>query len=55
MPRLRNKARFDAMREFFDGVGEGDTAGVWDDTPQPKTGIPRALPEADGGARQAAS
>ena len=33
---LANKARFDAMREFFEGVGEGDTAGVWEDTPQPK-------------------
>ncbi|MET0279176.1 MAG: chlorophyllide a reductase subunit Y [Pseudorhodoplanes sp.] len=33
---LRNKARFDTMREFFKGVGDGDTAGVWEDTPQPK-------------------
>jgi chlorophyllide a reductase subunit Y len=33
---LANKARFDAMREFFQGVGDGDTAGVWEDTPQPK-------------------
>ena len=33
---LRNKARFDAMREFFSDVGTGDAAGVWEDTPQPK-------------------
>ena len=30
---LGNKARFDTMREFFEGVGEGDTAGIWTDTP----------------------
>ena len=27
------KPRFDAMRDFFDGVGTGDTAGVWQDKP----------------------
>ena len=31
---LANKARFDTMREFFDGVGEGYAAGVWEDVPQ---------------------
>lgn len=35
---LRNKARFDAMREFFGDVGSGDNAGVWED-------VPRARPE----------
>ena len=30
---IANKPRFDAMRDFFEGVGEGDTAGVWRDTP----------------------
>ena len=30
---LGNKARFDTMREFFEGVGEGYTAGIWEDTP----------------------
>jgi chlorophyllide a reductase subunit Y len=33
---IGNKARFDAMKEFFAGVGEGDTAGVWEDQPQAK-------------------
>jgi chlorophyllide a reductase subunit Y len=33
---LRNKARFDAMREFFGDVGAGDNAGVWEDQPQPR-------------------
>jgi 3,8-divinyl chlorophyllide a/chlorophyllide a reductase subunit Y len=31
---LANKARFDQMQEFFAGVGEGYTAGVWEDIPQ---------------------
>jgi len=30
---LGNKARFDRMRSFFDGVGDGATAGVWTETP----------------------
>ena len=30
---LGNKARFDRMSAFFDGVGAGDTAGVWAETP----------------------
>jgi chlorophyllide a reductase subunit Y len=31
---LGNQARFDEMREFFEGVGTGYTAGVWQDLPQ---------------------
>ena len=30
---LGNKARFEMMREFFKGVGEGYSAGIWEDTP----------------------
>ncbi len=30
---LGNQARFDSMRDFFEGVGEGYSAGVWEDTP----------------------
>ncbi len=30
---LANKPRFDSMTAFFDGVGQGDNAGVWEDTP----------------------
>ena len=33
---LRNKARFDAMHEFFGDVGMGDNAGVWEETPRPR-------------------
>jgi chlorophyllide a reductase subunit Y len=31
---LGNKARFDTMKEFFAGVGEGYAAGVWEDVPK---------------------
>ena len=31
---LANKARFDTMTEFFEGVGTGHAAGVWADTPK---------------------
>jgi 3,8-divinyl chlorophyllide a/chlorophyllide a reductase subunit Y len=30
---MANQTRFDAMRDFFEGVGQGPTAGVWEDTP----------------------
>jgi chlorophyllide a reductase subunit Y len=30
---IAGKARFDTMREFFEGVGEGDRAGIWQDMP----------------------
>ncbi len=31
---MRNKSRFDAMRDFFEGVGEGDSAGIHLDVPR---------------------
>jgi len=31
---IASKPRFDRMREFFSGVGEGYAAGVWADTPK---------------------
>mgnify|MGYP000200036724 CR=1 FL=1 len=30
---LANKERFDKMNAFFEGVGEGDNSGIWQDTP----------------------
>ena len=30
---IGNKARFQAMREFFGDVGSGDQSGVWEDKP----------------------
>ena len=38
---LGNKARFDQMKAFFAGVGEGHTAGVW----QAQDGVPQDRPE----------
>jgi chlorophyllide a reductase subunit Y len=31
---LGSKPRFDEMKAFFEGVGEGYTAGIWEDVPQ---------------------
>jgi chlorophyllide a reductase subunit Y len=31
---MGNQQRFDTMRNFFEGVGEGYAAGVWEDVPQ---------------------
>jgi chlorophyllide a reductase subunit Y len=31
---IAGKARFDTMKAFFDGVGEGFAAGVWQDVPK---------------------
>jgi chlorophyllide a reductase subunit Y len=30
---IAGKARMDKMKAFFDGVGEGDTAGIWEGSP----------------------
>jgi len=30
---IGNKDRMAHMKEFFEGVGHGDTAGVWEDAP----------------------
>lgn len=30
---IANKGRFEAMRDFFGDAGQGDRAGVWEDTP----------------------
>ena len=33
---IANKDRFLQMKAFFEGVGEGDTTGIWEDTPVPR-------------------
>jgi chlorophyllide a reductase subunit Y len=38
---IGNKDRMDRMKAFFEGVGEGDTAGVWEGAPNRTPGIPR--------------
>ena len=30
---IAGKEKMDTMRAFFEGVGNGDTAGVWEGTP----------------------
>jgi chlorophyllide a reductase subunit Y len=30
---IAGKERMDKMRDFFEGVGEGDTAGIWEGSP----------------------
>ena len=30
---IANKARMDGMKDFFEGVGTGDTAGIWEGAP----------------------
>ena len=46
---MANRARFDRMSAFFEGVGQGDAAGVWED-------VPTARPEFKARyARQAAA
>jgi chlorophyllide a reductase subunit Y len=31
---IAGKVRFDEMRDFFEGVGEGDNSGVWQGQPR---------------------
>lgn len=40
---LGNRARFDAMRDFFDGVGEGHAAGIWEDVPKLRRAVASPL------------
>jgi chlorophyllide a reductase subunit Y len=37
---LASKERFDRMNAFFEGVGDGDTAGIWDRMPEPRPAKP---------------
>jgi len=36
---VNNKARFDAMDTFFEGVGKGDSAGVWTEETASRAGL----------------
>ncbi len=42
---MAQQERFDSMREFFEDVGQGDTAGVWEDTPAAAQGARPATDE----------
>ena len=45
---LGNKDRFDEMSAFFDGVGTGHAAGVWEDDAGRPPGVPRRSTQAPG-------
>ena len=51
---MGNKARFDRMREFFEGVGEGYTAGIWDETPQDRPQFKKKYAALNEAGRKAA-
>ncbi|QGN54581.1 chlorophyllide a reductase subunit Y [Novosphingobium sp. Gsoil 351] len=51
---MGNKARFDKMREFFEGVGEGHAAGIWDETPQDRPQFKKKYAALNEAARKAA-
>jgi chlorophyllide a reductase subunit Y len=36
---LASQGRFDRMRDFFEGVGQADTAGIWEDVPTDHSGF----------------
>ncbi len=38
---LASRERFDRMNAFFAGVGDGDTAGIWDRMPEPRAATTR--------------
>ncbi|MFN4114293.1 MAG: chlorophyllide a reductase subunit Y [Sphingomonadaceae bacterium] len=51
---IGNKARMDKMSAFFDGVGTGHTAGVWEDTPQDRPQFKKKYAALNEAARKAA-
>lgn len=34
---IANRSRFEQMKDFFGSTGQGDNAGVWENTPKPNT------------------
>lgn len=51
---LANKERFDRMEEFFEGVGEGHAAGVWEDTPTDRPKFKKKFAAQNAAAAKAA-
>jgi chlorophyllide a reductase subunit Y len=48
---LANTARFQEMRRFFEGVGEGHAAGVWEETPEDRPEFKAKFAKAQAAAR----
>lgn len=51
---MGNKERFDTMRDFFEGVGDGHTTGVWEDTPVDRPKFRKKYAALNEAARKAA-
>jgi chlorophyllide a reductase subunit Y len=51
---LGNKQRFDTMKDFFEGVGTGFAAGVWQDTPKDNPDFRKRLEVRAAKAKKAA-
>ncbi|MFN4019808.1 MAG: chlorophyllide a reductase subunit Y [Erythrobacter sp.] len=51
---MANKARFDAMRDFFEGVGTQHAAGVWEDLPVDRPKFRKKYAALNEAARKAA-
>ena len=51
---ISNKDRFDTMRDFFEGVGDGHTTGVWEDTPVDRPKFRKKYAALNEAARRAA-
>ncbi len=51
---MGNKARFDKMRDFFEGVGTEHAAGVWEDTPIDRPKFRKKYAALNEAARKAA-
>jgi chlorophyllide a reductase subunit Y len=51
---IANKDRFDAMRDFFKGVGDGHATGVWEDTPVDRPKFRKKYAALNEAARKAA-
>ncbi len=51
---MANKARFDRMTAFFEGVGSGPNAGIWEDIPQDRPQFKKKYAALNEAARKAA-
>ncbi|MEL0252938.1 MAG: chlorophyllide reductase subunit Y, partial [Novosphingobium sp.] len=51
---MANKARFDKMTAFFEGVGTGPAAGIWEETPQDRPAFKKKYAALNEAARKAA-
>ncbi|MEM8825934.1 MAG: nitrogenase component 1, partial [Pseudomonadota bacterium] len=51
---LKNQDRFDRMKAFFTGVGEGHAAGIWEETPSDRPGFKKKYAAQNARAAKAA-